>query len=361
MPSYAPGGAMPAPASNSAGATASPVYAPGGASPGATAPAPSYGAPAGGTGNTAYSIQDEDKTVSFDFYHQGERDGCVPVEKLVYVDQCEPYVEKVCFTQQTENCGPIPDTNCTGTMDQFEDRMCFNVTELQCELQEVVTYDMVDETYNVQKCTQVSDRVCDTVYDLQKTSKDDFQCIDLKNNNCWDEEKMIQDVVCKYSYTFDCGKHKPQDGKGAVGCTKVPTKQCYDIPRKVKMQMCKVQASRHCDKLTSTFPYPAEKQACHSDPIKKCELETRSRPKKAKKYTYNKNCKPVVRQVCDTASRQALRAVCKPSQRITCSYAPKEKCTEENKQYCYKAEKTVVEKVCTPPKKQTIDTVTSYV
>ena len=62
-------------------------------------------------------------------------------------------------------------------------------------MQEVVTYDMVDETYNVQKCTQVSDRVCDTVYDLAKTSKDDFQCVDLKNNDCWDEEKMIQDLV----------------------------------------------------------------------------------------------------------------------------------------------------------------------
>ena len=45
---------------------------------------------------------------------------------------------------------------------------------------------------------------------LQKTSKDDFQCVDLKNNNCWDEEKMIQDLVCKYSYSIDCGKHKPQ-------------------------------------------------------------------------------------------------------------------------------------------------------
>ena len=43
-----------------------------------------------------------------------------------------------------------------------------------------------------------------------------------------------------------------------------PTKQCYDIPRKVKMQMCKVQASKFCDKLTNDFPYPVEKQACHS-------------------------------------------------------------------------------------------------
>ncbi len=29
-----------------------------------------------------------------------------------------------------------------------------------------MTYDSVDETYNVQKCTQLSDRVCDTVYDI---------------------------------------------------------------------------------------------------------------------------------------------------------------------------------------------------
>ncbi len=35
----------------------------------------------------------------------------------------------------------------------------------------------------------------------------------------------------------------------------------------VKMQMCKVQASKYCDKLTSTFPYPAEKQACHSGEV----------------------------------------------------------------------------------------------
>ena len=61
--------------------------------------------------------------------------------------------------------------------------------------------------------------------------------------------------------------------------------------------MCKVQASKFCDKLTNDFPYPVEKQACHSDPIKKCELESRSRPKKAKKYTYTKRCKPVVREV----------------------------------------------------------------
>jgi hypothetical protein len=59
--------------------------------------------------------------------------------------------------------------------------------------------------------------------------------------------------------------------------------------------------------------------------------------------------------------KQELQASCAPSQRVSCSWVPQEKCTEEKKQYCYKAEKIVVEKVCTPPKKQTVDTVTSYV
>jgi len=299
--------------------------------------------------------------VNFDFYTEGKKEDCVPVEKIVYVDQCDSYVEKVCFTQQQESCGPVQEENCTAVIDRKQDRICFNVTELQCNLQEVVTYDSVDETYNVQKCTQLSDRVCDTVYDITKTSKDDFQCVQLKNNNCWVEEKMIQDVVCKFSYDFNCGKHKPKDGEGSVGCTKTPTKQCYDIPRKVSVQQCKVQASRFCDKLTNDFPYPVEKQACHSDPYKRCEMERRSRPKKVKRYSYNKQCVPVSRQACDSSVKASLRVTCGPSTRVTCTYVPKEKCTEETKQYCYKAEKVITEKVCTPPKKQVVNTVTSYV
>jgi hypothetical protein len=65
----------------------------------------------------------------------------------------------------------------------------------------------------------------------------------------------------------------------------------------VSVQQCKVQASRFCDKLTNDFPYPVEKQACHSDPYKRCEMERRSRPKKVKRYSYNKQCVPVSRQV----------------------------------------------------------------
>merc|ERR1712096_544140 len=39
------------------------------------------------------------------------------------------------------------------------------------------------------------------------------------------------------------------------------------------------------------FPFPVEKQNCHFEPKKICELEMKTRPKKAKKYSYTKDCK----------------------------------------------------------------------
>ncbi len=101
------------------------------------------------------------------FYVQvGDKEDCHPVERTVYKDECVPYVEKTCFTQQKELCQDIYDKNCTAVIDEFEDRECFDVTELMCQLVENIQYEMVEETYTVQRCTRVTDRVCDTVYDL---------------------------------------------------------------------------------------------------------------------------------------------------------------------------------------------------
>merc|ERR1712112_667776 len=77
-----------------------------------------------------------------------------------------PDVEKTCFTQQQEQCKDVYEKNCTAVIDEFEERECFDVTELMCSLAESIQYEMVDETYTVQRCTGVTDRVCDTVYDL---------------------------------------------------------------------------------------------------------------------------------------------------------------------------------------------------
>merc|ERR1739845_338998 len=196
-------------------------------------------------------------------------------------------------------------------------------------------YEMVDETYTVQRCTGATDRVCDTVYDLAQSTKDDFQCVDIDYQYCWDEDKMVKDRTCIFSVDFDCKKRKPYDGKGAVQCEKTPTKKCYDPPRKVQEEICKPQTSKYCEKFTNEFPYPVEKQNCHT--------------------------KPVTRQVCENREGKKLRPVCATIQKNVCSYKPVEKCEEEKKEYCFKVEKKVWKKVCTPEKKVVVDDTFSYV
>ena len=75
-------------------------------------------------------------------------------------------------------------------------------------------------------CTKVSDRICDTVYDLSITTKDDFQCVDIDYQYCWDEEKIVKDRTCIFSVDFDCGKYKPKDGKVNIHFAIV----CIDLP-----------------------------------------------------------------------------------------------------------------------------------
>ena len=140
-----------------------------------------------------------------------------------------------------------------------------------------------------------------------------------------------------------------------------PTKTCYDTPRKVSEQLCKPRTDKWCEKFTNEIPFPVEKQNCDNEAMKKCELEVRTRPKKAKQYTYTKECKPVVRQVCEDAEKKKLRPVCDKIQKNVFSYKPYKHCKEEEKKYCFKTEKKVWEQVCTKERKDIIDDTFSYV
>merc|ERR1711915_846144 len=257
-----------------------------------------------GTGNDKYMPVDPSYNTNEEVYKAADKDDCHPVEEIVYDEKCIPYMEKTC----------------SAVIDEFEERECFDVTELMCSLAVSIQYEMVDETYTVQRCTGVTDRVCDTVYDLAQSTKDDFQCVDIEYQYCWDEDKVVKDRTRVFSVDFDCKKKKPYDGQGAVQCEKTPTKKCYDTPRKVQEEICKPQTSKYCEKFTNEFPFPVEKQNCHTEPMKKCELESRTRPKKAKKYLYNKECKPVTRQVCENREGKKLRPVCDKIQKNICSY-----------------------------------------
>ena len=77
---------------------------------------------------------------------------CHKVEKVVFENQCEPYKEKTCWTQNQEICEPKFFKNCTGVIETNIERVCFNVNELVCNLVEAIHYETLEETYQVQRC-----------------------------------------------------------------------------------------------------------------------------------------------------------------------------------------------------------------
>jgi len=152
-----------------------------------------------GTGNDQYKPVDPSYSTPDEVYKAGDKDDCHPVEEIVYENRCLPYVEKTCFTQQQEQCKDVYEKNCTAVIDEFEERECFDVTKMICSLAESIQYEVVDETYTVQRCTGVTDRVCDTAYDLAQSTKDDFQCVDIDYQYCWDEDKYVKDRTYIFS------------------------------------------------------------------------------------------------------------------------------------------------------------------
>merc|ERR1711936_421837 len=75
--------------------------------------------------------------------------------------------------------------NCTGVIETKIERVCFDVNELVCDLVEAVHYETLEETYQVQRCFTGKDRVCDTTYKIDMTTKDDYQCTNVETPNCY--------------------------------------------------------------------------------------------------------------------------------------------------------------------------------
>ena len=75
-------------------------------------------------------------------------------------------------------------------------RKCFNVTELLCSLREEIKYELVQTSSVSQKCQKVPERVCDTVYEADTSTKDTFQCINVMAPKCSNDERTIYDPTC---------------------------------------------------------------------------------------------------------------------------------------------------------------------
>merc|ERR1712180_197179 len=70
-----------------------------------------------GTGNEdQYEPVDSSYSTPDEVYKAGDKDDCHPVEEIVY------------------------ENNCTAVIDEFEERECFDVTELMCSLAESIQY-----------------------------------------------------------------------------------------------------------------------------------------------------------------------------------------------------------------------------
>ena len=56
--------------------------------------------------------------------------------------------------------------------------------------------------------------------------------------------------------------------------------------RVVSNEVCYPREQRLCEKLVNVVPFPKEKQVCHNDEKKVCELEQRTQPKQVKSCVF---------------------------------------------------------------------------
>merc|ERR1711970_1508209 len=212
-------------------------------------------------------------------YGRPVKPNCHLEQKTTFQDRCEDYDEKTCWTQNEEQCNSYLVTTCTPVVNTGVDRRCFNVTELICELVESVHYRQVEENFHVQSCYTTKDRDCDT------------------------EDKILVDKVCTDTVEFECSPDKKLDNAGYgvkdTVCREIPKHDCYDSPRTVQVEVCEPEYKRYCDKLTKDVPFPVERQNCHFERKKICQLVPKTKPKKAKVYSYTEDCKQVPREICD--------------------------------------------------------------
>merc|ERR1711973_572460 len=243
---------------------------------------------------------------------------CKQVEKVIHEDICEPYVKKTCFTEVIQKCKDIVTLNCTAVIDVVPDQECFTVEDVDCDLVEQVDVEVVPETFFVQRCFTEHEKVCDVINVVD--------CIEVERSECWEEEKVVKDRECCFSVELDC----------------------KNMPRTVYEEKCRPRVEKVCEKLRYLQPHPVQDQKCRSEPVKKCVVEKKTKPKQLKNFVYSKECKPVPRKVCEKADREVLRETCDQVVSQVCKYKPSKHCTEEKLEHCYKADRVVYDEVCEP-------------
>jgi len=279
-----------------------------------------------------------------------KRVNCRPVEKVVKVQQCEPYTVETCWEEAKQECNPQPVTNCKGTIDTRLEQVCFNVVDELCTLVETVESEKTEDSYQTQHCFFGHEaEVCGISYEVQKFDKDDYGCTTIDVLSCRQVPQYVHDVNCIDSVEFECKEdgYQPNTLLPEIKCEPNPTNNCYKIPRKVYTEVCEVVPRRHCEAFNNIRAMPIEKEVCKPYTKKACDFKIETSPKISKKFKYEQVCRPKSREICEHVETKTIAPDCETSERLSCKYVQwAHQCKYDPKHYCHLVDKVVEEEVC---------------
>ena len=294
---------------------------------------------------------------------------CFPRYETKYKKKCEKYEEKHCYTKHEEACDYVTFQNCALVPKETHERKCETVNEQICHLKKTYESRQVIDYVPKQKCHRSTKRLCDTVWQFDHATRDDFLCKEITKPKCVDEWKVLYDKTCKTTVRFDCNmsnmrvtssgygdwalnpmQQVRRYKNGAYGnnpynpykqlenfkCRRIPFQRCYQSPRRVKIHKCEEVKEHKCQKVTNKSPRPVQRQNCHEEPYEECEVEKQHQVKMAQVPKYTEECKGVPREICDNQGTTTLEVKCVDEMKPVCQWKiGEEQCENVPKEHCY--------------------------
>ena len=298
---------------------------------------------------------------------------CFPRFETKFRDKCEEYEEEKCYTKHEEQCTKMSFRNCALVPKETHDRKCETVNEQICHLKKSYRTEHVLDYVPKQKCHQSTKRICDSVWQFDHSTNDDFICKKVSKPKCTEKWTILYEKTCKATFRFDCRTknpinaygnwalnplhqvHRYENGPAYPGeenytlnkysnkdfenfqCRKTPIKRCHRTPRRVKTHDCEQVDEEQCQKVTNNDPRPIQRQSCHDEPYEECEIESEHQPKVMQVPIYTEDCKVVPREICDNQGTTTLEVKCVDEFKPVCKWAPSnKKCHKTPRKHCYK-------------------------
>ena len=348
----------------------------------------SYGPPSTNTSvNTTYTNDMKEAIINPDGlgnipndpnYHWKEQidheyNKCFPRFEIKFRDKCDEYEEEECYTKHEEQCDIMTFQNCGLVPKETHERKCEEVNEQICHLRRSYKTEQVLDYEPKSKCHHSTRRICDTVWQFDHSTNDEFICKKVSRPKCTKRWKIIYEKTCKSTYRFDCrgGGSIQSNGNWVLNslhqvhgygngmqnqdrenhtankysnedfdnfrCQRIPVKRCYTTPRRVRSHKCEQAEEQKCQKVTNRTPRPVQHQSCHDEPYEECEVESQQHPKIMQIPVYTEDCRAMPREICDNQGKTTLEVKCVNEIKPVCKWKPKaEQCHKTPRKHCYK-------------------------